>query len=496
MPSGRISVLAWLFSCMRYNILILLFMYVSAFAAFGLNPQGSILMSDSDTITTQLDNSKSKKIKRGWNFGILPDVSYDADLGFQGGILTNIYDYGDGSYYPDYRQMFFFEAAYSTKHYGTLRFNYDTRHLIPNHHLSIDATYLPDAMCDFYGFNGYQSKYQYEWHHWSKNPKNMDTIQYVSRAFYKYRRDFFRLCADIDRDLSPHWKVNLGIGVLGYLTGRCDFARLNATILTDSTRYLNPDIECLYDKYVRWGLIDTEETKGGWHPYVRFGAVYDSRDQQACPTEGIYTDAFFTYSAAFNSAAFGNQAAAGYNHLRFNFTFRHYLPVYRNRVIFAYRIGTQNILLGRSPYYLNTYLNTLFIQRVLYEGLGGGNSLRGVLRNRILAKGYAYTNIEFRFRLYDFDLFKQHFYIGVNPFFDMGIITQPYQLDEQNVRKRINEANERDHTSDNADEFFSFSLSDVYRPHLSAGIGLKIAMNENFVLSVDWAAAFSRQDSR
>jgi hypothetical protein len=31
---------------------------------------------------------------------------------------------------------------------------------------------------------------------------------------------------------------------------------------------------------------------------------------------------------------------------------------------------------------------------------------------------------------------------------------------------------------------------------MSAGIGLKIAMNENFVLSVDWAAAFSRQDSR
>lgn len=479
---------------MRCKQVILLFLLLPTLAAYSAG--SSIHPHGKDTAAAASRDTVRQKIKKGWNFGILPDVSYDADLGFQGGVLTNIYDYGDGTYYPGYRQMFFFEAAYSTKHYGTLRFNYDTRHLIRNHHLTIDATYLPDAMCDFYGYNGYQSKYQYEWHHWSKNPANMDTIRYVSRAFYKYRRDFFRLCADIDRNLSPHWKVNVGVGVLGYLTGRCDFARLNATILKDSLRYLNPDIECLYDKYIRWGLIDPAESNGGWHPYLRFGAVYDSRDQQACPTQGIYTDAFFTYSAAFRTAAFGDQAAAGFNHLRFNFTFRHYVPVYRNRVVFAYRIGTQNILAGRSPYYLNTYLNTLFIQRVLYEGLGGGNSLRGVLRNRILAKGYAYTNIEFRFRLYDFDLFRQHFYIGLNPFFDMGIITQPYELDESSIRERIAQANIRDHTSDDADDFFSFRKSDIYRPHLSAGIGLKIAMNENFVLSVDWAAAFSRQDSR
>ena len=31
---------------------------------------------------------------------------------------------------------------------------------------------------------------------------------------------------------------------------------------------------------------------------------------------------------------------------------------------------------------------------------------------------------------------------------------------------------------------------------MSAGIGLKAAMNENFVVSVDWAAAFDQQDSR
>ena len=41
-------------------------------------------------------DSLGRKIKTGWNFGVLPSVAFDADLGFQGGALTNIYYYGDG----------------------------------------------------------------------------------------------------------------------------------------------------------------------------------------------------------------------------------------------------------------------------------------------------------------------------------------------------------------------------------------------------------------
>ena len=32
-------------------------------------------------------------------------------------------------------------------------------------------------------------------------------------------------------------------------------------------------------------------------------------------------------------------------------------------------------------------------------------------------------------------------------------------------------------------------------PHLSGGCGLKVAMNENFVISADWATAFDKQDN-
>ena len=444
-------------------------------------------------------DSLGRKIKTGWNFGALPSVAFDADLGFQGGALANIYYYGDGSQYPEYIHSLYAEAAYTTKNYGIFRVNYDSKYLIPKHRLTLDATYQPDAMCDFYGFNGYQSIYNQSLHKWNKNPEKMDVDTYQSRAFYKYKRNLFRFAADIEGTIWKNIKWNAGLGVLGYMIGECDIDMLNGknefdpNIPLGEQKAMNENVEGLYEKYVKWGLIDQAEAKGGWHPYLRAGITYDSRDQRTCPTKGIYADAFFTYTAAF-----GEQATAGYNHLQFNFNFRHYVPVYRDRVTFAYRIGTQNNIAGQSPFYMNTYLNTLFIQRVMYEGLGGANSLRGIMRNRILANGFAYANVELRCKVAKFDIGRQHFYIGLAPFFDLGVITQPYELDEA----KITDAYTADTDANKLplDKYFAmkdgkFDNSKVYMPHMAAGLGLKVAMNENFVLSVDWAMALNKQDN-
>ena len=462
-------------------------------------------------------DSLGRKIKTGWNFGVLPSVAFDADLGFQGGALTNIYYYGDGSQYPEYIHSIYAEAAYTTKNYGIFRVNYDSKYLIPKHRLTLDVTYQPDAMCDFYGFNGYQSVYNQNFHKWKKDQSKMgDPAEYQSRAFYKYKRDLFRFAADVEGTIWKNIKWNAGLGVLGYMIDECDIDMLNGknefdpNIPLADQKAMNENVEGLYEKYVKWGIIDKNEANGGWHPYLRAGVTYDSRDQRTCPTKGIYADAFFTYTAAFN-AKYGMQADAGYNHLQFNFNFRHYVPVYKDRVTFAYRIGTQNNIAGNSPFYMNTYLNTLFIQRVMYEGLGGANSLRGIMRNRILANGFAYANIELRAKVAKFDIGKQHFYIGLAPFFDLGVITQPYKLDEQAIK----EAYVKDYveTAYNiilgkdavmplsfdkyfaVDESIQLDHSKVYLPHMAAGLGLKVAMNENFVLSVDWAMALNKQDN-
>ena len=100
------------------------------------------------------------------------------------------------------------------------------------------------------------------------------------------------------------------------------------------------------------------------------GGTYDSRDRQQNPNKGIYADAFLTYTAAFGPMK-------AYNNLKFNADFRHYVPVYQDYVLFAYRLSCQLTTAGKSPFYQNNIWNTLFIQRVTYEVLGGGNTNYG-----------------------------------------------------------------------------------------------------------------------
>ena len=442
------------------KIFIALFLLVCATA---------VMAQNTDTIA-------NKNIRKGWTFGALPSVSYDADYGFQYGALTNIYYFGDGSTYPEYLHSLYLEASYTTKRYGVFRFFYDSKFLIPDHRLTVDMSYLPDALSDFYGFNGYQAVYNPDW-------TNDESDMYVSRAFYKMKRDLFRFATDIQGGLSNNWYWNAGAGVLGYKIGNVDVDMLNKG--KDAEDQL-PDTAGLYEKYVLWDIIPHNEANGGWHPYLRGGITYDTRNQQQNPSRGIYTDAFLTYTAAFGDMK-------DYNNLKFNFNFRQYIPITEN-ISLAYRVGTQLTLAGKSPFYLNTYMNTLFIQRVIYEGLGGGNSLRGIVRNRILSDGFAFANVELRLKLWKFKVGKENFYIGINPLFDAGMVLQPYDINKEQVENNIRE-NDPSFDMNTLGNYFDFDESLIYKPHLSAGIGLKVAMNENFIVSVDWATPLNKADN-
>ena len=67
-----------------------------------------------DTKTEQVEE-KEEITKTGYNFGPLPAVAFDADKGFQLGALLNIYNYGDGSTYPNPMSHTYMEASWFTK---------------------------------------------------------------------------------------------------------------------------------------------------------------------------------------------------------------------------------------------------------------------------------------------------------------------------------------------------------------------------------------------
>ena len=435
-------------------------------------------LSDLKKDKPKKEKKEKPAVRTGWTFGILPSVAYDADKGFQYGVLANIYNFGDGSIYPEYFHSLYVEAAYTTKRSGLFRFAYDSKYLIPNHRLKFDLSYLPDALCDFYGFNGYQTVYNADW-----CKKKYDG--YLSRAFYKSRRDLIRVAIDMDGNIGGNWFWNAGIGLLGYQIGSVNLDMINRNKKPEN---MLPHIDGLYEKYVKWGLLTPAEANGGWHPYLRGGITFDSRDRQQNTHKGMNAELFWTYNAAFG-------ADKEYNNLMFNASFRHFVPIYKDIITFAYRLGAQLTVAGNSPFYLNNYYNNLFIQRVLYEGLGGGNTVRGILRHRVTAPGYAFANVEFRFTVAQFNIKKERFAIGLNPFVDAGMILQRYHIDRRTVEQNIAtndptfDLNELDHYIVFGDE------ANIYRPHLSGGLGLKLMMNDNFVLSVDWAVPFNKRDN-
>lgn len=414
----------------------------------------------------------SSNVRTGWTFGVLPSFSYDADLGLQLGGLTNIYYFGDGSIYPEYYHSFYAEAAYTTKHYGLFRLSYDSKYLIPGHRLSVDLTYMPDQMCDFFGFNGYDTRFNYAY-------SDPNSPEYITRAYNKMKRDMFRFSADLQGTIAKPWYWNAGFGLMNYTIGSVDIDRLNS-FSKDPAKQL-PDTTTLYDQYVALGYLPADVANGGFTPYLHGGITFDTRDRQQNPRRGIHADAFLTYYA-------GLGQLKAYNNLKFNASWRHYLPIVERRLTFAYRLGTQLNLAGDCPYYFNNYMNQLYMQRCVYEGLGGGNNLRGIMRNRVLAKGVAFANIELRGQVASFRIGKEHFYIGLNPFLDAGMVVQPYDHVLYDPNQVLTNGLD---TSDPA----LYNSADTYRPHLSAGCGLKVAMNDNFVLSVDWATALNEQDN-
>ena len=101
------------------------------------------------------DSTETKRIKTGWNFGALPAVSFDTDLGFQYGALVNFFYYGNGSTYPKYLHSLYGEVSRYTKGSGINRFFYDSEHLIPGIRVTSDISFLTEKALDFYGFNGF-----------------------------------------------------------------------------------------------------------------------------------------------------------------------------------------------------------------------------------------------------------------------------------------------------------------------------------------------------
>ena len=418
---------------------------------------------------------QEKEMKTGWSFGVLPTATYSVDNGFQAGAFGDVYYYGDGNTYPDPLHKISWEASYFTKsHRMRLYLAYDSKYLIPNMRINASVTYMNDPLYSLWGFNGGASLAnlpQSYTEYWSN--RTLDDKGYGTNYFGMGRK-MLRILANVQGRIVPHLNWAAGINFWNWQWG--DMRDTGFTVDGDNTKHYYDKEKTLYRDYLALGIIHADEAAGGNALELNAGLVYDTRDIEAAPNHGIWAEAYL------------NGNVLTHQYLKACVYFRQYIaiPIHIFKAgdpVFAYRLAWQHTIAGETPVYM-IQNNPLLVQRnMISEGFGSSNTIRGLRENRILAEGMAWTNMELRVKLVNFKLFNQYFYVAVNPFFDAGIITKPYRAAEFEAAKTSTATT-------------AFPLAQLYDETkvgdivYSGGAGLKLAMNQNFIISVEVAKCF------
>ncbi|MDR0368526.1 MAG: BamA/TamA family outer membrane protein [Bacteroidales bacterium] len=468
---------------MKRNLFLFVFICFSWAAVAQNNDSLSSAVSAAagDTLVKKerkkLFNRKSKEdiIKKGISFGPLPVVAFDQDRGFQFGALLNLYDYGDGSYYPHPRQQWYIEVSAYTKGTQQYFFTYDTKHLIPNVRMSLAATVVYDKALDFYGYNGYGSKYHHDsvsyWR--KKSDKTGMPPQYMS-AFYRLERLAMTVKADFVGNI---WKNKLFWQASYYFAWHryrsIDLDKINKG--KDSVEMFSG--LTLYEKYIAWGIIPEKEAGGGFTSAVKIGLMYDTRNFEAAPSRGIWAEAHITLAPHFLGTT--------HAYYRYMATFRHYVPIAKDRLVFAYRLNYQGCFGNYLPYYILPVFSNIG-KDYDRDGIGGYRTVRGLLRDRVQGLDVGFINAEFRWKFVQFQLWKQNIYLGLNAFFDGAVTTRNYNVSYRGDDIFL--------LKEEYEMYVNASKQDGF--HAAAGGGFRIAINQNFIIAIDYAMPFNRQDGK
>lgn len=416
-------------------------------------------------------------IKTGYNFGPLPAVAFDADKGFQLGALLNIYDFGDGSTYPNTRQQWYFEASFFTKGSQLFVVSYDNRFLIPGVRWSSTFTLTNDKAMDFYGFNGYMSYYDHEKVALGKDKNNHNDYIYTPK--YRVNRLAMLFKTDFVGNISNNkffWEAGYHLSYIKQ--GYKDQQALNLDKINknkEDYKMFPADEPTIFDQYRQWGIISEDEVWGGWNSTVRLGLLYDTRDKEGAPSRGIWAEAHATLAPKWLGTT--------NPYYRYSATFRQYLPIVKNDVLtFAYRLNYEGTLGKSAPYYVLPYI-TVMGPSYDRDGMGGYRTIRGLMRNRVQGLDAASYNAEIRWRFVNFALWKQNIAFGLNLFSDGTMVTRNYDMSfkgEQQYRGAYDEymAASGNRTSD--------------RPHITVGGGLRFIMNQNFIVAFEYGLPLSK----
>ena len=440
--------------------------------------------------TAETSSKKSKKevkynengeiIKTGYNYGPLPAVAFDADKGFQLGALLNIFDFGDGSDYPNPRQKWYFEASFFTKGSQLFVVSYDNKFSIPGVRFSSTVTLTNDKAMDFYGFNGYMSYYDAERVALGKDKSNLNDFIYTPK--YRVNRLALLFKTDFTGNIWDNkffWEAGYHLSYIkqGYDNKQAlNLAKINKN--KDENKIFPETEEPIFDLYRKWGIISEEEAWGGLSSTLRLGLLFDTRDKEAAPSRGIWAEAHAMVAPKWLGST--------NPYYRYSVTFRHYVPIVKNDILtFAYRLNYEGTFGNDAPYYVLPFI-TVMGSNYDRDGMGGYRTIRGLMRNRVQGLDVASYNAEFRWRFVSFQLWKQNISFGLSLFSDGTMVTKNYDMSFKGDEQYRAEY----------DEYMALTgYRTADRPHITVGAGLRFIMNQNFIVAFEYGMPLSKFSS-
>ena len=381
-------------------------------------------------------------VKTGYSFVPFPLAGFDGAKGFLFGGLMNVYDFGDGSTYPNPKSSAYFEASGYTGGSKTFVASYDSGRRLPGVRMNVAASFCSDNAMEFFGFGGRQTIYDAS----------------LGDAFYKYDRATFNIKADFSGRISDRlsWEA-------GY--------HFNQFKIKDYQPKDSDSGISLFGLYKRWGIIPSEDIAKEYSSALRAGLVYDSRDYEGVPSKGILAKAHLIAAPKF--------LGSSDSYLKVHATLRHYIPVVKENLVFAYRLDYQEFL-GDAPWYAIPFYTP---GGPIYDNtaIGGYRTVRGLMYNRVEGMAVGFANAELRWKFAEFTLFRQGIGLMLSGFCDGISAIMSFDLTNRTGLFPKLYA-----------KYIDPSGRDTV--HLATGGALKIILNRNFVLNIEYAHALSAQD--
>jgi hypothetical protein len=384
----------------------------------------------------------------GWSPQGLPLFSYSTDEGFGYGLRVLLVDHGTGEVQP-YRYAITAQFYQTTKRIASHRLSLDApRFLGSLNRIEMEAGWEIYKFFPYYGL-GNSSTYQEQ----LDTCGNRDSLAvdpnvcpgnpaFKGLRYYRYNQETLpRIKLNLRRDLSGYWKLFAGyrfrLTRISPLYGSDDLGQQGTSQLI---------LDAQAGKLTGFDGADPSQVFRRRTAELAGGLVYDGRDNEPAPTEGM----FHELSLRGGLRPLGGQF--NYWGANANLRFYHWLfPGYRHLVA-ALRV-LFDVAGGEVPFFLLATTGGLSGP----DGVGGDSTVRGLLADRLQGKVKALTNAELRWRFFS----VPHFEFGVVAALDAGRV------------------------------WAELGKPDSGPIRAGAAAGLRIAWNRNFVIRFDYGFGIS-----